>query len=499
MEQRGGRWRGPRADEGDGAGLNGLILLLLSARSETAEAGDGAGRSLARSLQKAEAALRSCVRPGLRRLLPPRPQQRDGGDPDGDEEDEDAAEGAGLVPALEQSFPGLQRALCIREDPRTETFHGHVRLQPDADAFLYHAVHPLVARHGATLHALLQHRHLLRLARAYSRRLHASSAFLRRLLVPRAPPSLQGLCRELRAHAGHWAALRRRLRGDPWLRPLLLRRHEAVTGMRRELLLLALHATRLAERHVEERLRALARITSAVPPAPALLADLCQGLELYNKAVAELALELRDAGIADGRGDAGCRPFPVCRVLAVLAAERGRVVAERLWPLLQPQDTGAGTKHECWDDIAVPWRLESGAAEGSGTARHEEAAGITVALQALCREDEELLGLLQRALAGTADGLWHHGACRHTPETAAVETWDVPGAGCHAQATLLARYRPSLWAAAGTVLEQRLAPPHAGAASSAARGLARALAHGEHGERGFGWRRGAAALPRGSE
>ncbi|XP_053922000.1 uncharacterized protein LOC128852129 [Cuculus canorus] len=458
MERR----RGLGADEGDGAGLNGLILLLLSARGETAEEGSSPGRSLARSLQKAEAALRSCVRPGLRRLLPPRPRQRrdtdsdTDGDTDGEEEEEEAAEGASLVPALEQSFPGLRHALSIREDPHTETFHGHVRPQPGntGDAFSYHAAHPCVAQRGAALHALLRHRHLLRLVRAYSCRLHAASAFLRRLLALTDPPTaavppLHALCRELRAHTRHWSVLRRRLRGNPWLRPLLLHRHEAVAGMRRALLLLALHAVRLAERHAEKRLRVLARDFCTVAPAP--LADLFQGLELYNQAVAELEPELRGAGIADG-----CRAFPVSRVLAVLAAERGRAAAERLGPLLQLQD--AGTERECWDDIAVPWPPEHGNAEGSGTA---EAAGIAAELRALCREDEELLGLILH----------------------------VPGAGwtsAPGSDALLAQYRPQFWGTAGTALEQRLAPPHAGAAGSAARGLARALAHGEGGRGGGG-------------
>ncbi|XP_005062201.1 PREDICTED: uncharacterized protein LOC101811176 [Ficedula albicollis] len=147
-------------------GLGGLILLLLTARPGP---GDGAARGeppepggsrgpLARSLQRAEAMLRS-VTPGLRRLLSPRSSRRGDSDED-DEEDEDEA--ASMVVPLEQSFSGLRRCLCVWEDPRTETFLGYVRPHPGgAGDFSEDAVRRRVAERGAALHALLQHRHQL--------------------------------------------------------------------------------------------------------------------------------------------------------------------------------------------------------------------------------------------------------------------------------------------------------------------------------------------------
>ncbi|KAM7113063.1 LOW QUALITY PROTEIN: coiled-coil domain-containing protein 142 [Ciconia maguari] len=516
--------------EGDGSGLSGLILLLLTARPALPSPGDGAARGeaaepgsgslggLARSLQKAEAALRSCVSPGLRRLLPPRPRERSC---DGEDEDEDE-EAPALLAALEQSFPGLRRCLCVWEDPRTETFRGRVRPQPgdSAAAFSYHPVHPRVAERGAALHALLRHRHHLRLARDYSRRLKASSDFLRRLLVlaerpelpagePGAARPLRGLCQELRTHAGHWSGLRRRIRGDPWLRPLLLRGHESVARMRRALLLLALHAARLAERHAEAQLRGLARAgpAAAAAPSPALLSDLFQGLEVYNQVVGDLALEL---GIAGCRGAAGDQPhaFPAARVLGILAAERGRLAAERLQPLLQPRDGGGGAEHVCWEDAAVPWPLERGtAAADAAPSVREEPPGLAGELQALCREEEELMGLVLGVLVAAAAGLWHHvlrGPKQEKPEAAAAAESlespellaDGPGTAtalsspgwksarrpdasrAPAAEALHGRYRPLFWGAAGAALGQRLGLPHrgAGGAMAAARELSRALA-----------------------
>ncbi|XP_064304778.1 coiled-coil domain-containing protein 142 isoform X2 [Phalacrocorax carbo] len=549
---------------GDGAGLSGLLLLLptalpalgdRAARAEPAQPGEGrwpgpggpgagpgwlwagaapppppctegpptAGSSslggLARSLQKAEAMLRSCVSPGLRRLLPSRPRQHgDGGDDRDDEEEEEAP---ALLAALEQAFPGLRRCLCVWEDPRTETFRGRVQPQPGdgAAAFSHHPVHPRVAERGAALHALLQHRHHLRLARDYSRRLKAASDFLRRLLAlverPESPageavaaPPLQGLCQELRTHAGHWSGLQRRMRGDPWLRPLLLRRHESVAHMRRALLLLALHATRLAERHAEARLRALARAGPAAAPPPALLSDLFQGLEIYNQVVGDLALELGiaaclPAGTTGRPGTTGdhSHAFPAARVLGILAAERGRLTAERLQPLLQPRDGGGGAEHVCWEDTKVPWPPEHSAmaadAEPSG---REEPLGLAGELQALCREDEELMGLILGVLVASADSLWHHVLYGPKQKAAAAEgpkSLELP-AGSRGTATgpsfpgwksvrwldasrapaaeaLHAQYRALFWGATGMALGHRLGLLHCGAGTAAA--AARELSH----------------------
>ncbi|XP_054058338.1 coiled-coil domain-containing protein 142 isoform X2 [Rissa tridactyla] len=524
--------------EGGGAGLSDLILLLLTARPPLPAPGDGAtGREpaetgssslggLARSLQKAEAMLRSCVSPGLRRLLPSWPRERSYGSSE-DEEEEEEEEMPALLTLLEQSFPGLHRCLYVWENPRTETFRGHVRPQPGdsaaATAFSYHPVHPRVAERGAALHALLQHRHHLRLVRDYSRRLKAASDFLRRLLVlverPEPPAGelgatqpLRGLCQELRTHAGHWSGLRRRMRSDLWLRPLLLRRHESVAHMRRVLLLLALHAARLAERHVEARLRGLARASPATAAPPALLSDLFQGLEIYNQVVGNLALELGIArclptGIAGCHGATGDRSnaFPVARVLGILAAERGQLVAKRLQPLLQLRDGGSGAEHVCWEDATVPWPPEHGTtAADAGPSGREESLGLARELQALCREDEELMGLVLGALVASADSLWHH--ILHGPKQEKLvvadspESLEPPVAGlgmatrpssagwksvrwldasrAPAAEALHAQYRPLFWGATSTVLGHRLGPPHYGAsgATAAAWELSRALA-----------------------
>ncbi|XP_062430807.1 coiled-coil domain-containing protein 142 isoform X2 [Rhea pennata] len=533
--------------EAGGIGLNAVFLLLMSrlppasssilppprpllgprrvswsrgaARGEPEEPperGTGSLASLARSLQKAEAALRSCVSPGLRRLLLPRPCERAC---DGD--DEDSPEALARLARVEQSFVGLRRCFCVWENPRSETFQGRVRPLPgDAAhaAFSYHPLHPRVAERCARLHALLQHRHHLRLSREYCRRLKAASDFVRQLLPlvehpgPQAPAPepgaarpLRGLCEELRTHAGHWSGLQRRVRGDPWLRPLLLRGHESVARMQRALALLALLAVRLVESYAEATLRGLARASPTSAP-PALLADIFQGLEIYNRVVEDLALELGSHRLsgdlaawrgAPGVAGDGSPAFPAARVLAVLAAERGQLAAERLWQLLQRQDWGSRPEHVRWEDAAVLQPLGAEAGAGSpGHRRGEELARLPGELQALCREDKELMDLVLGALVASTDSLWQHVLKRPKQEKAAAAACPEalvllaagPGRGSpgwksvrwrdasHAEAAeaLHAQYSPLCWRAAGAALGWRLELA-ARSAAALARQLGQAL------------------------
>uniref|UniRef100_A0A8B9U969 Coiled-coil domain containing 142 n=1 Tax=Anas zonorhyncha TaxID=75864 RepID=A0A8B9U969_9AVES len=391
--------------------------------------------------------LRSCVGPGLRRLLPP-PTAPDVPDEAAEERPEELA-------GLERSLAGLRRAFRAWEDPRTETFRGHVRHEP-ADAFSFHPLHPRVAERGATLQALLQHRHLLRLAREYCRRLHVSSAFLRRLLLAaRSARPLRGLCEELRAHAGHWSALQRRMRGEAGLRPLLLRRHEAVAHMRRALGLLALQAARLLELRLEEELRGLARVAPPGAP-PALLADLFQGLEIYNRVLGDLDPEL---GSVPGCAAKGLpRAFPLHRVLALLAAERGRLAAKQLGQLLQHGAGGAAL----WPPAGCPVTAQDVGPWGRGVLRN-----LPEELRALCVEDKELVGPILEVLVASADSLWRH-VLSEAGSPLPPRTAPRPGSpgwksvrwldASHAAAAeaLYARYLPLFWDATSAALGLRL-------------------------------------------
>lgn len=449
-------------------------------------------------MQRAEAMLRS-VTPGLRRLLSPRSSRR--GDSD---EDDDEDEAASIVVPLEQSFSGLRRCLCVWEEPRTETFVGYVRPHPSgAGDFSQDAMRQRVAERGATLHALLQHRHQLRLARDFTRRLKASSDFVRRLSALPEPgepgepgdptPALRELCQELQAHAGHWATLLRRLRTDAWLQALPRCRGEAVVHMRWALLLPALMAARLAREHIEGRLQELSR-PGTPTPASEWLADLFQGLEIYNRVVQGLAEEL-------GPEVKVPSAFTVDAVLRLLAAERGRAVAQRLQPLLWPQSGTIRDGRVCWEDVVVPWPAGHDVAKkGMGMDAEPSGAEVPPALvaelQALCQEDEELMGHVFGALVSSADSLWQP-VLSESPEPPELRPGSAGGwkavrwldaARGPAAAALSARYRLLLWEAAGAALGDSLGTPPAtpSATVTAAWELSRALTVGMWGHRGCG-------------
>ncbi|XP_066488298.1 coiled-coil domain-containing protein 142 [Tiliqua scincoides] len=443
-------------------------------RAGAAEAGSG---SLAKSLQRAEALWRHCVPPGLKRLLPP-------GRAESTAEDSSEEDDAWPSPArVERGLQGLSRCLCVQEDPRTETFQGHLRPEAAQGPFSFHAARARVAQRCATLHALLQHRHRLQLARHYSRRLRAACAFVRRLgAVERRPPPgcpgrlLRELCEELRTHAAHWDGLRRRMSGDPWLRPLLLQRHEVVQHMRRALSLLALHAVRLLERCAEALLRGLAH---ACPPPPlASFSDFFQGLEVYNQVLSDRALQqafvelqVTSGGGCVQRGAGSWHNFPVERVLGVLASERGRLAAQKLYPCFLWQHSGAvGVKPVPWEGSAESWLLDGHSQSGKGS------PSLSTELQALCQEEEELMLLLLGELVASSDSLWHHVLnrpkqekpleCRNPSDvlgesdSASLPSWKsvrwLDASFTEAAAVLYAQYRPLLWRATALSLAQQL-------------------------------------------
>ncbi|XP_039579361.1 coiled-coil domain-containing protein 142 isoform X3 [Passer montanus] len=242
-------------------------------------------------------------------------------------------------------------------------------------------------------------------------------------------------------------------------------------------------AARLAGRRLEGRLRELGR-RGGPAPASERLADLFQGLEIYNGVVRGLAEELGPEAEAPGA-------FTVGGVLRLLAAERGRAVARRLRPLLWPQSGDIRDGRVCWEDVVLPWPPRHDAAE-RGTGVGTEPSGTEVPpalaaeLQALCQEDEELMGQVFGALVASADSLWQP-VLSESPEAPGLRPGSAGGwkavrwldaARGPVAATLSARYRLLLWEAVGAALGDSPGTPPAtpSATVSAAWELSRALA-----------------------
>ncbi|XP_059577157.1 coiled-coil domain-containing protein 142 isoform X2 [Alligator mississippiensis] len=389
--------------------------------------------------------------PGLR--LPPPP---DAGAYDSEDEDEDTL---GPVAEAEQSVLALHRCLALLEDPNAQALGARVR-PPSGDAAPAAFYCPARA-HVARLDALLRQRRLLRLARTLTRRLQAAAAFVRRLghlleqQARRERPGepgdgqpLRSLCEELWTLAGH----RRQLRDDPRLRAL---GPEVLAGMRQALGLLGRQATLLLERYAEGLLRSLAR---AGPPAcPALLTDLCQGLELYNRALSDQAAEpALGSSQLDPTAPLGpqvapggqAQVFSSSRVLGVLAAERGCLAAQRLHRLLLQRVQAGGGGPSSWEEATAPRPPDAQIPEDA----------VAEELQALCRVDARLLDLV---LAASPTALWHHGPAwprQEAPET----TWSSLSqlSGCRPDAEALhAQYRLLVWEAAAAALGRLLELP----------------------------------------
>ncbi|XP_060635486.2 coiled-coil domain-containing protein 142 isoform X1 [Anolis sagrei] len=442
-------------------------------QGEAADTGSSSLMNLARPFQKAEALLRQCVSPGLWRQLP-----FQAGSSSYDSEEEDSPGGLARLAQVEGSFSGLRRCLRVQENPRSETFRGLVRpSSPEAarGAFSHHPARASVARQCATLHALLQHRHHLRLARHYGRRLKAASDFVghlraarRCLLLPagRRNPSwprlLRGLCEEMRAHAAHWEGLRQHIRRDPWLRPLLLQRPEAVRRMKHALSLLALHAARLLEGCLEAYLRSV-----TYPAAPGPLSDLFQGLEIYNQVLGDQSLQ--EAFLELGETNPGARRvpsgsqgmFPIDRVLGILASERGQWAGQKLYQLLLQQPPLA--TGPAWEGHPEYWLGEEDPKMGEGP------PSLPEELQVLCQREEDALLPILRELVSSAQSLRHHILQRpkqekpleESPEvSAALPGWKsvrwLDASFAEAAAGLYAELRPLLWRVAASTLEHRL-------------------------------------------
>lgn len=437
--------------------------------------------SLARSWQTAQPG----AAPGLR--LPPPP---DAGAYDSEDEDT-----LGPVAEAEQSVLALHRCLALLEDPNAQALGARVR-PPSGDAAPAAFYCPARA-HVARLDALLRQRRLLRLARTLTRRLQAAAAFVRRLghlleqQARRERPGepgdgqpLRSLCEELWTLAGH----RRQLRDDPRLRAL---GPEVLAGMRQALGLLGRQATLLLERYAEGLLRSLAR---AGPPAcPALLTDLCQGLELYNRALSEQAAEpALGSSQLDPTAPLGpqvvpggqAQVFSSSRVLGVLAAERGRLAAQRLHRLLLQRVQAGGGGPSSWEEATAPRPPDAQIPEDA----------VAEELQALCRVDARLLDLV---LAASPTALWHHGPAwprQEAPET----TWSSLSqlSGCRPDAEALhAQYRLLVWEAAAAALGRllelpellgSLAPRGGRAMLALAQELSQVLNRGRCGDGGWG-------------
>ncbi|XP_020861005.1 coiled-coil domain-containing protein 142 isoform X2 [Phascolarctos cinereus] len=186
-----------------------------------------------------------------------------------------------------------------------------------------------LGRLRAALLRLQREREELLLARDCARSLQATLCFLK---APRPFVALSQLCRELLPHTPHGTTLCLGVHTDPQFRPLALP--------------LGLVIQRL-DMAIEEQLKVLGQAS----PSPALvsqISELLQVLPAYHQVLA----------VAVGAVPRAAQPFPPSRVLRLLARERGRQGAEKLWRGLRESKLQTQLHKLCREERELlPWLL----------------------------------------------------------------------------------------------------------------------------------------------
>lgn len=205
------------------------------------------------------------------------------------------------------------------------------------EEFHHHAQASAFTQHYCQLQHLMEQRSQLMFLSEYARRTHLASCFVSRLasvlertrllLADRGQPnstwslSLKALCLEMQVHVNHWDLLRTKARTDRSLRRVLFIRVETLASMRRTLNLLGSQAVWLMEECIHTALRALAEAQPDRVPRDALVDLLC-AVELFNQI-------LQDKRRSDWLRNA--RPFPVERLMMILARSQAKKAAEQLY------------------------------------------------------------------------------------------------------------------------------------------------------------------------
>ncbi|XP_046873342.1 uncharacterized protein ccdc142 isoform X2 [Hypomesus transpacificus] len=356
--------------------------------------------SISKSLQRAEALLRTHFNPSLRWLLGGKAE-----DDPWDSESQDTfvayqnltSRSSLRLQRLEQGMLGASQQCQVVREPCTGFTQGWVRGlgTGEAGSVLYHPPSASLSQHYGQLQNLLEQRALLLFLHEYARRSRVASEYVARLAgflegelgeledkdspfldrpnsALRQGPGLASLCQELRIHVRHWEALCIRARSDPYLRPVLLQRTGLLEGMRRTLGLLGLQALILMQRCVEIVLGALASSQLVRVPRDTL-EDMLAAAELYNQVLEEQnahrGTRVWRCQLLQGCGWSGLQgrppgsrgkhpsPFPVVQLMRILAEHRGRMAAEQLhrWASQQngltTQILHPGTPTPTWEQL----------------------------------------------------------------------------------------------------------------------------------------------------
>lgn len=287
-----------------------------------------------KSLQRAEALFRTRLNPSLKWLMGQKSR-------DGSWDSESESCSSRSVQRLGPALHSLGSQCLALHDPASgaRPFGCVTNLSSSSspEEFHHHAQASAFTQHYCQLQHLMEQRSQLMFLSEYARRTHLASCFVSRLasvlertrllLADRGQPnstwslSLKALCLEMQVHVNHWDLLRTKARTDRSLRRVLFIRVETLASMRRTLNLLGSQAVWLMEECIHTALRALAEAQPDRVPRDALVDLLC-AVELFNQI-------LQDKRRSDWLRNA--RPFPVERLMMILARSQAKKAAEQLY------------------------------------------------------------------------------------------------------------------------------------------------------------------------
>ncbi|KAM9413087.1 uncharacterized protein ccdc142 isoform 1-T3 [Salvelinus alpinus] len=430
-----------------------------------------------KSLQKAEALLRTRFNPSLRWLL------RQKSDDMWEFENRDTfvacqnltSQSSSRLQRLDQGMLGLSPQCQVLRGPRTGQLQSCVRGLTTEGSFYHHPPAATLSQHYGQLQYLLEQRAQLLFLHEYARRTRVTTVYVDKLtsllerelglLMDRSrvlerPNSawsfgMGGLCQELRIHVSHWDALCAKAQSDVWLRTVLFQRTETLAVMRRTLRVLGLQALVLMERCIYTALSALASAQLARVPRDAL-EDLLAGAEVFNQVLEEQRFQHRGSRwrtqtlqLSDWPGLSSRQPtrrgslpapFPVVELMRILAEHRGQIAAEQLYQwasqqsFLHSQALHTGAPAPTWEKLKLLFPLLSALhpSEPSpdgltlenlpGPSSDESRLGkpcpcsSDLPFTAFIRQDRKSLEILFQALVSSTDLLAPHIPNRPRPE-----------------------------------------------------------------------------------
>ncbi|CAL8264305.1 unnamed protein product [Lota lota] len=255
--------------------------------------------SISRSLQRAEALLRTTFNPSLKWLLRRHSQDKESGEEVGSfvAAHNLVSHSSARVSRLQQGMLSMaaQRPLVRESEALLQVC---VRGSSQEGCIIQQLSSPTQQCCFRALWSLMEQRSQLRFMHEYARRAHCASAYVSKLALLegqlRRPQKacdsfslkILPLCQELRLHLNHWSCLSTKVRSNTFTRLALASHNNIIVEMKRTLDTLALQALVLMDNCVHAILCSLAQ-TEIESIAREVLEDIFAGTELYNQVVEE--------------------------------------------------------------------------------------------------------------------------------------------------------------------------------------------------------------------